>query len=216
VSKQLWWWIAVGATLLTVITVGLAFVVTKGAEAFVPADQRWAALATQQQAAFLRTPVVVGAAPTRTPTVVRTVPAPVALISTLEATATPTATSTTTPTATPTATMTATVPSTPTVTPEATTIPEATATREPTVAATEAMPPAAEPTLPAGVLATVGVPILNLRTGPGLDFPIIASLPGGTAVALLGGREFADAYAWVEVAVDGRRGWLLGEPVGVR
>ncbi|HEY8597103.1 MAG TPA: SH3 domain-containing protein [Thermomicrobiales bacterium] len=73
-----------------------------------------------------------------------------------------------------------------------------------------------EPTRPAGVLATVGVPMLNLRTGPGLDFPIIASLPRGTVIALLGGREVADAYFWVEVAVDGRRGWLLGEPVGVR
>ncbi|HEY8597356.1 MAG TPA: SH3 domain-containing protein [Thermomicrobiales bacterium] len=216
--SKLRWWIAGGVTLLMGIIVGLALAVTNVSTAFVPADPRWAAVATQQHAASVRTPIVVGAAPTRTPTAVRTVPATVAPISASDATATPTATPTaaptTTPTAAPTAASTAAPTSTsspsPTVTPEAETIPVA------TVTTAEATPPPVAPTLPVGVLATVGVPMLNLRTGPGLDFPIIASLPRGTAITVLDGREVADSYFWVEVVVDGRRGWLLGEPVGVR
>jgi hypothetical protein len=189
--KLMWWWIAGVATLLILTLVGLTFVVTSASEARVPADPHWAALATQQQAAFLRTRTAPEATRTEAPTARQTVAAltPTAIAGPIL----PPSPAALTPTAT----------LAPAVTPEPTPSPEPTN-------------PPAEPTFPTGVLATVGVPVLNLRTGPGLNFPIIATLPRGTAVALLGGREFADAYVWVEVTVDGRRGWLLGEPVGVR
>jgi hypothetical protein len=98
--------------------------------------------------------------------------------------------------------------------------PAATSPAAPTVGLAPTGGPAQAPALVAGrpgpQRGAVRVQSLNLRSGPGLRFPVLATLPRGTPVELTGGRQFADAYLWVEVVTaDGTRGWLLGEPIGV-
>ena len=106
--------------------------------------------------------------------------------------------------------------------PTAAVLPAATASAAPTppmpAGPTRPEAPTVAATVPALPLATVGVPALNLRTGPGVQFPALATIPRGAVVALTGGRAVSgDGYFWVEViAPGGARGWLLGEPVGVR
>ena len=41
---------------------------------------------------------------------------------------------------------------------------------------------------------------LNLRRGPGLGYAIIAGMPYGTVVEILGGPQAADGYNWFRVA----------------
>src|ERR671933_641031 len=40
---------------------------------------------------------------------------------------------------------------------------------------------------------------LNLRRGPGLGYAIVAGLPYGTVVEILGGPQAADGYRWYRV-----------------
>lgn len=51
---------------------------------------------------------------------------------------------------------------------------------------------------------------LNLRTGPGLDYSVIAALPYGTQMEIIGDGGKADGYEWAEVAVSslGRTGFV--------
>lgn len=65
-----------------------------------------------------------------------------------------------------------------------------------------------------GDVATVVAAALNLRDGPGLDYAVVAQLPYGTTVEIIGGPEEADGYTWVQVRVpsgciDG--GWIAAE-----
>ena len=63
--------------------------------------------------------------------------------------------------------------------------------------------------------ATVGDEGVNLREGPGLDYAIVAALPAGTTVQLLGGADTGDGYRWVEVAVPGLgAGWVAADYLG--
>ncbi len=58
---------------------------------------------------------------------------------------------------------------------------------------------------PAGVVKAYW---LNVRTGPDVGFPVITTLPGGTAVALLG-RDHTST--WLKIVMpDGRQGWANG------
>lgn len=57
--------------------------------------------------------------------------------------------------------------------------------------------------------ATVVTSQLNLRSGPGLGYSVVARLSYGTTVELLGGQQSADGYDWVEVASKAQqRGWV--------
>jgi uncharacterized protein YraI len=47
--------------------------------------------------------------------------------------------------------------------------------------------------------ATVVTSWLNLRRGPGLGYAIVAGLPYGTVVEILGGPQAADGYRWYRV-----------------
>ena len=62
---------------------------------------------------------------------------------------------------------------------------------------------------PAVVYTTEG-DHLNLRSGPGLDFEVIAKLNRDTLVTLLEGPKKADGYAWWRVqTADGATGWAV-------
>lgn len=181
------------AMLVMLATLAVAFAVYLGRPGPAAPDARWAVLATQQRRDYdsTRTPVPATAARTVAPS------------STPDA---PHADATATATPSPTDTPTAPVAATPTPTPLEPTgsLPPLAVT--PAVAATPALP-----------VATVAIAALNVRAGPGLAFPVLAVLRQGDGVALTGERGVADEYLWVEVVLaDGRRGWTLGEPVGVR
>lgn len=51
--------------------------------------------------------------------------------------------------------------------------------------------------------ATVVTAWLNLRGGPGLDYPSVAMLPYGTVVQLLDGPQATDGYSWFHVDAAG-------------
>jgi N-acetylmuramoyl-L-alanine amidase len=69
--------------------------------------------------------------------------------------------------------------------------------------------PATDPAAGIGGLATgtvVNTNLLNVRSGPGLDFPVLAVLPMGESV-VLEGRDTAGF--WLQVSLpDGRLGWV--------
>jgi uncharacterized protein YraI len=57
--------------------------------------------------------------------------------------------------------------------------------------------------------ATVITSQLNLRSGPGLSYSVVARLSYGTTVELLGGAQSADGYNWLEVLTKSmQRGWV--------
>ena len=120
------------------------------------------------------------------------------------ATAVPSPTSTPQPTATPTPTNTA-VP-TPTV--------------KPTLPATFTPSPEIEPTLPpvsqsptAVPLIIVGVPVLNVRQGPGTEYPVIGSIEQNGQYEVVG-RSYNGGW-WQFCCVAGEPGWVIGEAVTI-
>jgi uncharacterized protein YraI len=59
--------------------------------------------------------------------------------------------------------------------------------------------------------------VLNVRSGPGVNNEIVATLSPATTGILLTGREYrVDSSTWLEISVDGSRGWVneyyLAEP----
>ncbi len=49
---------------------------------------------------------------------------------------------------------------------------------------------------------------LNVRTGPSVNFPVITTVPGGTALSLIGRSQDS---VWLKVILpDGRQGWVNG------
>ncbi len=53
---------------------------------------------------------------------------------------------------------------------------------------------------------------INLRAGPGVDYPWIASLPPGTPADIFG---CLPDYTWCDVATVGTRGWVAGVGLNV-
>lgn len=115
-----------------------------------------------------------------------------------------------TPTQPPTATPTAT--SSPTATPAATASPSPTSTTTPTVSPSTTATPTASPSPTATstpvppIPARVSSPQANIRNGPALEFPVIGTLPQGTAVNVLGSSK--DQTWWQVCCVDDREGWI--------
>lgn len=60
---------------------------------------------------------------------------------------------------------------------------------------------------------TVNVDRLNVRAGAGLKHSVVAVLSYGDIVSIAGGREWADGYEWVEIAVWGTNisGWVAAQ-----
>lgn len=48
---------------------------------------------------------------------------------------------------------------------------------------------------------------VNVRAGPASDYPVVAQLPGGAAVSVMG---CVSGYTWCDVTVPGVRGWVYG------
>lgn len=48
---------------------------------------------------------------------------------------------------------------------------------------------------------------MNLRAGPGVDYPLLASLPPGTQAEVFGCLQ---GWIWCDVATTGLRGWMAG------
>jgi hypothetical protein len=86
----------------------------------------------------------------------------------------------------------------------ATTVP---ATATPAVVLATDVPPTPLPRA-ATVTAQDG---LNLRAEPNDQAALVATLPGGTRVDIIGGPVQAGTYTWWNVEVDGQRGWCAGE-----
>lgn len=60
--------------------------------------------------------------------------------------------------------------------------------------------------------ATVVTSLLNMRGGPGLSYGVIAQLPYGTTVQIVGDPKAGDGRTWLEVAARGRgQGWVAAE-----
>ena len=53
---------------------------------------------------------------------------------------------------------------------------------------------------------------MNLRAGPGVDYPLVASLPQGTPAEIFG---CLSGWSWCDVATAGLRGWVAGVGVEV-
>ena len=78
---------------------------------------------------------------------------------------------------------------------------------------TEPPPPTPAPTFPIGSKAAITAPDgLNIRTGPGLYYPVLWKAPHNTRVTILAGPHWADAIPWYQVSVDetGLAGWCSG------
>jgi hypothetical protein len=92
----------------------------------------------------------------------------------------------------------------------------ANATAAPTIGLQPTALMTAAPALPAAptplpTTAVVSAPDgLNLRAEPALQAPLVAVLPTGARVAIVGGPIAADGFEWWNVDSDGRRGWCAG------
>lgn len=142
------------------------------------------------------------ATPSATPTVT---PSPT-LTFTPSATFTATSTPTNAPTLAPTTGATEEVSATPTRTPSATPTPEPDATSAPTLT----------PTMAVGdeLVAVVIAPTrINVRAGPGTNFPVIGSAGPGDRLPVLG---FNEGRTWVNVEIPGpRSGWVSASLVRI-
>mgnify|MGYP005846299049 CR=1 FL=1 len=139
--------------------------------------------------------------PTLAPTATATATATHTPSDTPPPTATPSATFT--PTATPTPPATATDTPTPTDTPTLTAVPPTT-DRRPPEKPTLALQPAGSPT-PAVTVRVAGEENLNLRAGPGTEYPVVGFLPTGVEAPLVG-RTLDNL--WYVVEIGEQRAWV--------
>ncbi|MBE2219995.1 MAG: SH3 domain-containing protein [Anaerolineae bacterium] len=153
----------------------------------------------------------------RFPTIVETKPEAnvpvIAVVSTPTPTPTMVVSPTTVPTKTavPTVTASATNTNTPAPTATATALPTATLvpTYTPRPATFTPLPPT-ETAVPL-VEAVVNVPFLNVRSGPGIAYELIATIAEGDQIELTG--RVSDGSWWQFCCVNGEPGWVIGEAV---
>lgn len=122
----------------------------------------------------------------------------------------PTAPLTNTTSVTPTVATTTTLPPEPPAV--ITTTTPVTSTTAPTIAPTATTPPADPAAIPAGVAQIVTDRNLNVREGPGTDYPIVSTLIAGDRARITGQNA---AGEWWQIAADngGVSGWVLGRLV---
>lgn len=60
--------------------------------------------------------------------------------------------------------------------------------------------------------ATVVTNLLNLRSGPGTNYSVVAQLPYGTTVQIIGDPKAGNGYTWIEVQARGfGQGWVSAQ-----
>jgi uncharacterized protein YgiM (DUF1202 family) len=64
---------------------------------------------------------------------------------------------------------------------------------------------------PAGTDVHVTSDDVNLRTGPGLGYGVIASFDANTNAGIVGGPQNADGYAWYKIGIEGVSGWMVSD-----
>jgi len=134
----------------------------------------------------------------------------VELVATPAPTATPTGTLTRAPA--PTATNTPTPTITNTLAPTATETPTLTETSPPTPTTTDTPAATATP-LALGTRVQVTSPDdLNVRRGPGVGFPVVATVPPGSILVILDGPVYISGVPWYSLAYEGQPplGWANG------
>jgi uncharacterized protein YgiM (DUF1202 family) len=52
---------------------------------------------------------------------------------------------------------------------------------------------------------------LNLRSGPGLNCPVLTTIPEGATVTVVSGPTSADGYDWYQVTYNGKTGYVAGK-----
>lgn len=82
--------------------------------------------------------------------------------------------------------------------------------------AASGVPNAAVPRASAGsgvryVVAARGSATVRVRSGPGISFEQVASLPNGAVVEVIEGPQQADKYNWVRIRANGVDGWCILE-----
>jgi hypothetical protein len=112
-----------------------------------------------------------------------------------------------------TATPRASATSAPTNRPTALTSPTANATATPTLAPTPTLIATPGPTATPAPVAVINVRLLNVRQGPGLEYPVLSEAPLGTAFTVIG-RSF-NASWWQVCCIAEEPGWLFSESVVV-
>lgn len=81
----------------------------------------------------------------------------------------------------------------------------------PTPIATPTVPPPPPTATPAPLLGVVNVQAANVRTGPGLNYPVLTSVAAGEEVQLQGRSE-----GWYQViTADQTRGWMSAQVLTV-
>lgn len=92
-----------------------------------------------------------------------------------------------------------------------TTAPTAAPTAAPTVAPTATPAPTTAPT-PAVPIAVVTAASINVRGGPGTDYPVVGGLVAGQTCAVIGRNQ---AATWWQISCPGVNGWVFGDLVAL-
>jgi uncharacterized protein YraI len=67
--------------------------------------------------------------------------------------------------------------------------------------------PPAHSFAPGSTARVENYPILHMRTGPGLGYPIVVTIPEGATVTIEVGPEYGSGYTWYGVVYDGMHGY---------
>ena len=72
------------------------------------------------------------------------------------------------------------------------------------------LPPVPSPTIaPGHVIAATGGMAVNMRAGPSIAAPVIATLREGTPVEALGDPVSAEGRQWQQIRAGDREGWVV-------
>jgi uncharacterized protein YgiM (DUF1202 family) len=71
--------------------------------------------------------------------------------------------------------------------------------------------PGVNQTFSEGDVVSVNTDAINLRTGPGTDFDVVAVMPNGTVLQILDGPTTTDGYTWYQVTSTAGVGWCADE-----
>jgi uncharacterized protein YraI len=69
---------------------------------------------------------------------------------------------------------------------------------------------------PTHIIASTGGMPVNMRAGPSMTAPVVATLREGTPVEALGDPVSAEGRSWQQVRSDDREGWVVAVVVRQR